>query len=429
MVKLRFFIGILFDSPQNKSQSGRWKKRVNEWGRLSSETTRISVKGDGLVAYAFRTGNPAAHPQIPDIRRRSFRIWRFWLTIAGTNCPEMRTNTWREVPGMTLLVWLAYWLGWVLMFSNFRQDTGAVLAASVNVGLQAGIVYVNILLLIPSLLEKRRYFLYGFLCFVMLVLFAKLQMTLVPADSKLILKRNIQYPRAFQFVRIYLFFMVVLIVSTAWKFAIDRFKNLQTQTELSKRQLESELQFLKSQIRPHFLFNTLNNIYTLAYLKEDSAAPMIMKLSELLRYMLYQCQGQYVALQDEVAFLHNVVALQRLKSDIYQRNIRFESAGIRPGDRIAPLLLLTFLENSFKYSDLDLNVDGRIHIGLEVNGAGSLSFYCFNTKRPGVPATSESGGIGLYNVRKRLELVYPGRHALDITDNADNFEIRLTLNL
>jgi len=330
---------------------------------------------------------------------------------------------------MTAFAWLGYWLIWVLMFSNTQQVAGAAWAATVNVGLQAGIVYLNILLLIPFFLEKRRYVFYGLLCMVVLVLLVKLQLTLVPADMKVILKRNIQYPRAFQFMRIFLFFMVVLIISTAWKFAIDRFNNLQMQTELSKRQLESELQFLKNQINPHFLFNTLNNIYTLAYLKEDNAAPMIMKLSELLRYMLYQCQGPWVPLQDEVAFLRNIVEMQKLKSDTYAQGIVFDVAGVGPGHRIVPLLLLTFFENSFKHCDLDLNVEGHIRISLEVDDRDQLSFFCLNTKRPATAAVNEPGGIGLANARKRLELTYPGRHALEINDHAGTFEIRLTVNL
>lgn len=330
---------------------------------------------------------------------------------------------------MTTLAWVGYWLIWVLMFSNSQQMAGAVWTASVNVGLQAAIVYVNMLFLIPLCLERRRYVFYGLLCFVMLVLFSKLQLTLVPADLKLALKRNIQYPRAFQFMRIYLFFMVVLIISTAWKFAIDRFKTLQMQSELSRRQVESELQFLKSQINPHFLFNTLNNIYTLAYLKEDNAAPMIMKLSELLRYMLYQCQEQWVPLPDEVAFLRNVVEMQKLKSDLFQQQISFEVTGVAAGHRIAPLLLLTFFENCFKHSDLDLNAQSRIRIRLDVDDQNKLYFYCFNTKRSVIPTTNEHGGIGLANLKKRLDLTYPRRHTLEITDNADTFEIRLTLSL
>jgi len=341
----------------------------------------------------------------------------------------MKTTAFKKIPAMTIFAWLGYWLIWVLMFSNARRDTDAVWAATVNVGLQAGIVYTNMLLLIPTFLEKKRYIVYGVLCFALLVLFAKIQTSLVPADMKIILKRNIQYPRAFQFMRAYLLFMVVLIISTARKFAADRFETLQMQTELSRQQLESELQFLKNQINPHFLFNTLNNIYTLAYLKDDSAAPMIMKLSDLLRYMLYQCHPQWVSLQDEVAFLRNVVEMQKLKSEVYQRQVTFEAAGVSGDHQIAPLLLLTFLENSFKHSDLDMNPQGRIGIKLHVDGRNTMSFRCINTKRAVSTAESEPGGIGLANVQKRLELAYPGRHALDIADHADTFEIRLTVNL
>lgn len=335
----------------------------------------------------------------------------------------------KKIPLMALFAWLGYWLIWVLMFSNGQQAPGAVWAATVNVSLQAVIVYINMLVLIPSFLEKRKYVFYGMLCFMILILFAKLQLTLVPADVKVILKRNIQYPRAFQFARIYLFFMIVLIISTAWKFAIDRFNSLQSQNEMARKQLESELQLLKNQINPHFLFNTLNNIYTLAYLKEDNAAPMIMKLSELLRYMLYRCQAQWVPLQDEIIFLRNIVEMQKLKSEIFEQHLSFEVTGIGPGHQIAPLLLLTFVENSFKHSDLDMNPQGYIFINMHVDEQNALSFLCVNTKKTAIATESEPGGIGLANVKKRLELTYPGRHELEIIDNADTFEIRLIVNL
>lgn len=341
----------------------------------------------------------------------------------------MKITAFDKVPGATALAWLGYWLVWVLMLSNGQQPVGPLWPATVNVALQAAVVYVNMLLLIPAFLEKRRYVVYGLFCFTLLFILSKVQVTLVQADVKMLLKRNIQYPRAFQFARIYLFLMVVLIASTAWKFAADRFNALQMQTETSKQQLESELQLLKNQINPHFLFNTLNNIYTLAYLKEDNAAPMIMKLSQLLRYMLYQCQGERVDLVEEVAFLSNIVEMQRLKSPIYAQRISFGVNGVRPGQQIAPLLLLAFFENSFKHSDLDLNPDGCISIKLDVFENGNLSFHCFNTKRTRAAADTQPGGIGLANVRKRLELTYPGSHSLEIDDEADKFEIRLTLIL
>ncbi|MGG7664280.1 sensor histidine kinase [Dyadobacter sp. BHUBP1] len=341
----------------------------------------------------------------------------------------MKNTALKKVPTIASFAWLGYWLIGVLMFSNTQQPQAAAWAATINVGMQAIIVYSNTLVLIPSFLEKRRYILYGLLCFGMLVLLSKLQLTLVPADVKMILKRNIQYPRAFQFARIYLLFMVVLIISTAWKFAVDRFNALQTQNEMARKQLESELQFLKNQINPHFLFNTLNNIYTLAYLKEDNAAPMIMKLSELLRYMLYQCRAQWVPLPDEVVFLRNILEMQKLKSEVYGRQTTFEVTGVRSGQLIAPLLLLTFLENSFKHSDLDMNPHGHISVSLQVDDRNRLSFLCINTKNAAISAESELGGIGLANVKKRLELTYPGRHTLEVTDNTRTFEIRLTVSL
>ncbi len=154
---------------------------------------------------------------------------------------------------------------------------------------------------------------------------------------------------------------------------------------------------------------------------------MIMKLSELLRYSLYECQADRVKLGKEVAFLQNIIAMQQLKSDIYQKQIQFKVTGVQPDQLIAPLLLLVFVENSFKYADLDTNPDGYIAISINVDAAGTMRFECANTKKERINEENASRGIGLTNVRKRLELIYPGNHELLLSEPDDRFIVRLTL--
>ncbi|CAG4999981.1 hypothetical protein DYBT9275_02359 [Dyadobacter sp. CECT 9275] len=336
-------------------------------------------------------------------------------------------NTRRMQP---YLFWLGYWLIWILILSGFQQFDRAVWAATVHVGVQAMTAYINILYLIPEFLEKKKYLAYGSLVVVLLIILCRLQITLHAPEFRIpTWRREIRFPRLFLFGRIYLFLVTVLISSTAYKFATDRFKALQRQSEMAKKQLESELQFLKNQINPHFLFNTLNNIYTLAYLKEDNAAPMVMKLSELLRYMLYECQDDRVSLDKEVRFLQNMADMQKLKSVSYQDQIDFRASGIVPEHRIAPLLLLGFLENAFKHSDLDINPQGYIKITLAVDEKHRLLFRCVNTKRK-TPANAEQpGGLGLQNVRKRLDLIYPDQYVLQLSETPEIYEVELTLQL
>lgn len=326
------------------------------------------------------------------------------------------------------LLWMGYWMLWLLMLSSFQQFDKAVWGATVNVGIQSAVAYTNIRFLIPDFFEKRKYTAYVILALLILFVFTKAHLSLIePYLQTSSWGRKIRFPRAFQFGRIYLFLILVLIVSAAYKFAVDRFQALQRQSELAKKQLETELEALRNQINPHFLFNTLNNIYTLAYLKEDNAAPMIMKLSALLRYMLHECQNEKVPLEKEVIFLENIIEMQKLKSDNFAKRITLETAGIRPDYLIAPLLLLGFVENSFKHSDLDFNAEGFIDIKLTVDSAGIVHFFCTNTKKKREKVVQEQGGIGLANTRKRLHLIYGNQFGLKITDTPDNYQISLNL--
>jgi sensor histidine kinase YesM len=304
----------------------------------------------------------------------------------------------------------------------------ALWVASVNVAAQGIVAFATVRFLIPRFLEKRRYVVYGVQVAALLLLVTVVYMRLTESGAQfLTVKREIRYPRAFQFGRMFFLLFVIHMTSTAYKFATDRFKTLHRQSELLRKQLETELQVLKNQINPHFLFNTLNNVYTLAYLKDDNAAPMIMKLSELLRYTLYDCQADRVKLEKEVEFLQNIIAMQRLKSDAYRKQIVFESTGVQSDQLIAPLLLLVFVENSFKHADLDTNPDGFIAIALNVDADGTLLFECANTKRQRISIEGANQGIGLSNVRKRLELIYPENHELLFSELNDRFVVRLKI--
>lgn len=325
------------------------------------------------------------------------------------------------------LLWACYWLVWILLLSNFQSLGKAVWVASANVAVQGIVAFVTIRFLIPRYLEKRKYFAYVMMVVVLLLVLTVLYMRLTePGVQFLTVKREIRYPRAFQFGRMYFLLFVIHMSSAAYKFAADRLNTLHRQSELLRKQLETELQVLKSQINPHFLFNTLNNVYTLAYLKDDNAAPMIMKLSDLLRYTLYDCQADRVKLEKEVEFLQNIVAMQQLKSEAYQQRIVFRTSGVLADQYIAPLLLLVFVENSFKYSDLDTNSDGYIDISLTVDATGMLLFECGNTKKEQVNEDRQQG-IGLTNVRKRLELIYPGNHELLLSELRDEYLVRLKI--
>ena len=198
---------------------------------------------------------------------------------------------------------------------------------------------------------------------------------------------------------------------------------LRREKELQVRQHESELRLLKSQISPHFLFNTLNNIHSLCVLEPAKASRMVMNLSKMLRYMLYECQGDQVSLTKELDFLAHYVYLQQEKS-ASQHDIRFAIEGNPAQKQVVPFLLINFVENSFKHSDITINPKGFVNISVTV-AADGLTLLAKNTWKP--QQTASSGGLGIDNVRRQLQLSYPNRHKLCIEKDAQVHVVQLKI--
>ncbi len=194
--------------------------------------------------------------------------------------------------------------------------------------------------------------------------------------------------------------------------------------KLQSQQLEAELKFLKAQVNPHFLFNTLNNIYTLALTESQQAAPMIMKLSEMMRYMIYECNTDWVYLEREVEYLHNYIGLQQLKTQQTQQ-ISFEINGNMKGLRIPPMLFVPLLENAFKHGMLDNTRIGWLQISLNISEVG-LQFSAKNNYQSGA-RKDEVGGIGLDNIQQRLQLIYPDSHDFHVHQSEEVFEVVIKL--
>lgn len=192
---------------------------------------------------------------------------------------------------------------------------------------------------------------------------------------------------------------------------------------MEKEKLESELKMLRNQVNPHFLFNTLNNIHTLVYKKSDKASDAIMKLSGLMRYMLYETNSEIVLLEKELEYLKNYVELQRLRFT-NPNQVNFTVEGDSSNKTIAPLLLVPFIENAFKHG---LSAGNTSSIDIRINISESvLTFYCSNGFKSGADPDIHSG-IGLNNVEKRLNLLYNNRHSLKINKLDNRFEVNLSL--
>lgn len=217
-------------------------------------------------------------------------------------------------------------------------------------------------------------------------------------------------------------------LATAVKIVRQGFKERIQIHEIKAQQLESELALLKSQINPHFFFNTLNNLYALSLMKSEEVPAVILKLSELMRYILESSKKNSVDLVHEHEFLENYIYLQKIRFTGSQ-NIQYDAGGDFAGKRIAPMILMPFVENSFKHST-STNVDQFcIRIDLKISD-NELTFTTFNSKpQQAENYQTNSIKLGLDNVKRRLELLYPDKHVLEITDNPDNYNVMLRLQL
>ncbi|MDW3651907.1 MAG: histidine kinase [Bacteroidia bacterium] len=219
----------------------------------------------------------------------------------------------------------------------------------------------------------------------------------------------------------------IILILVGFKFGWDAQRKQSELEKLNTIVAESRLQFLKSQINPHFLFNNLNNLYSLSLENSPKTSGIILELSSLLRYMLYDSQEDFVAVDKEIKCLDDFVRLQTLQ--IGDRgNIEFSVTGKAGSQVIAPLLLIVFAENCFKHSTSSLSDGIFIQIDLNIMD-GKLIMQCNNTFSPNTNTEKLSKGIGLENVKSRLELLYPDAHILKISSDENVFQVYLELRL
>ena len=201
------------------------------------------------------------------------------------------------------------------------------------------------------------------------------------------------------------------------------------QTQLQANHLSTEIKFLKSQINPHFLFNTLNNLFSMAQGKgNDELADGISKLSGMMRYMLYDSNAERVPLSKEISYLEECITLNKLRYADEEVIVTFDQGGPIADSRIAPMLFIPFVENAFKYG-VAIGQKSAIQIAIAVSGE-KLNFSCVNADLCSIRKMEmEISGIGLENVRRRLELVYPAKHRLKINKEDGKFMVNLEIDL
>ncbi|MEJ8802030.1 sensor histidine kinase [Pontibacter sp. H249] len=322
-----------------------------------------------------------------------------------------------------VFVWLIFG-SWIFYYTASKQTITLGKAMDLVVGLlfPVGIFYFNWYVLISKYLARNKIFLY--ITAVLATLFA-LALVQAPIDYYIFGNYNPSMASLYSTERIIQYMvsgLVVVFISSALKVTGNYIRNERLNKELETQKLTAELAYLKSQVNPHFLFNTLNNIYSLAYKQSPDTPDAIMKLSLLMRYMLYESNDTLVSLEKEVDHIKNFIDLQKLRLREHT-GIKFNIEGDLAGKQIAPMLLMTLVENAFKHGLVSKNEIGII-LNLVVD-QNSLTFSTVNNTSS--HKKREFGGIGLENLQRRLNLLYANKHDLAFEEKDGTFYATLKL--
>jgi len=289
--------------------------------------------------------------------------------------------------------------------------------------------YVNIYLIIPRLLNEKKFAAYSLLIFGLLVVYSCMPRIYHALFGPIFPNQppHMGPPRVRPLISAgnLAVFLLVFVFSTGIKVISQWLRSEQRAKEIANEKLKTELSFLKAQINPHFLFNTLNNIYALASAQSEHTATAVLKLSSIMRYVLTEARNDLVPLEKEILFTRHYIELQKMR--LTDRTIvDFGVTGNPEGRQIAPLLLLPFVENAFKYG-ISTRERSPIRIELEINQEW-LYFRISNQKHINTALkASDNTGIGINNTRRRLDLYYEERYQLNIDDKAGEFSVHLKI--
>jgi len=285
------------------------------------------------------------------------------------------------------------------------------------------IVYLNLKILFPVFLEKGRYFLYSISVLSLITFGSGFYIILFDSWIDYIFS-GYYFIAYYGFFDISLYFVIYIFVTSLLRLARGWFQ-LQ---EIEKEKTLAELKALKSQINPHFLFNSLNSIYSLARKNSPTVPEKVIQLSDLMRHVIYNSDDDFILLSKEVEMVHNYIELQNLRTAENEK-ISFELVGNIEGKKVAPLIFIPFVENSFKHGLKSGADNAFVKIELEVSG-NKLSFEIENSIGKSLDTEQfENKGIGIENVKKRLDLIYPGAYSLNIINNGMTYKVLLQIQI
>ncbi|MEO0899899.1 MAG: histidine kinase [Bacteroidota bacterium] len=326
-----------------------------------------------------------------------------------------------------ILFWLVLFVVLLLAHYQFMGSLGyAIGPASINLTGLIILVYAHLGWLLPQYFSQKKYLQY---------VFGLLVLVISTATFRFFLGRYVvdhwDWPfndifNPVYFVSLCISGIILIFLSLPLRLVQNWIKKIELEKELKTHQLEAELRFLKAQVNPHFLFNALNNIYSLSFTASEKAPEMILKLSDMMSYMLYDCKNEKVPLSAEIEYVRRFMDLQQLKKD-GEFNLAFDVKGEIGHIHLTPMLFIPFFENAFKHGNLEDTSKGWMKSHLEVVGK-QLLFQIENSVSES-PKQSLKGGVGLENIRERLKLLFPDKHNLLIVEENQTFLVKLALTI
>jgi two-component system LytT family sensor kinase len=325
-----------------------------------------------------------------------------------------------------VLLWILYFVFWVLMYIQLYPSIwGLIIVVSVYFVFQAAAFYATAYYLFPRFLYKQRFILFFLLFAILVIALAAGQgyvLYLLFVDKPGVPKEYTSFSNMFIYSLMSIVTMVGLLGGT--KLIIEKLRNDRINRVRDQQRLESELQYLKAQVNPHFLFNAINSVYFLIKKDPDKAAETLIKLSDLLRFQLYDCSDEKISIEKEIEYLGNFITLEKIRRG-EKVNVQVDMNGSLSGFQISPFMLIPFVENAFKHVS---SANGQNKIWIKLYREGDLlQVNVENTAEKEAPGLV--GGIGLKNVKRRLEILYPDSHRLRIQEGADKYAVHLSLKI
>ena len=326
-----------------------------------------------------------------------------------------------------IFFWAIVFLIWYLLrVDDYSSQLKAFVVTLIKVSELALMIYITNYVLIPQLLYKKKYSWFSMLFVLMVLSSSILKMNILGRliNNRALINWTDDLSGSIYNNILPHFFLV--IAGAAVKLLLDYGKLQQRMAETAREKAEAELNFLKSQINPHFVFNSLNSVYFLINKENAPAREALHKFSEMLRYQLYEVKGDRIPIEKEIHYLKDYMDLQQLRKD-EKYTVQFNCAPDVSNFSIEPLLLIPFVENAFKHMSHHSNGNNYVKVDM-LRTAKHFVFSVVNSKEQ-ERITEKPGGIGLNNVKRRLELLYPGRYELKINDSADVYSVQLNLQL